>query len=199
MVGLQSQLDLWKFLFLFVSLVVLMTMHVKQEGVSFSPLYLPLFVCIYTDRITSLKMFGSTSLSTPPKQFLCYGFQKFPLSGEKKKKKINKSTQLLWRESYSFVVTQIQNSAVALSFICWFQRIWQNLSKGALLCTGRQASLGMEGLSQSLPYNLVLWDCLTSSHWQKKQPLYKVRTAHSPLFFHFWMKPKSRANIAMWW
>lgn len=113
MLGLQSQLDLRKFLFLFVSFVALVTMHVKEEGVGFSLLYLPLFAYIYMDRINSLKMFGSTPLSTPPKQFLLHGFQKFPLRGGG----INKS-KLLRRESYPFVVTQTKNSAVALSFIC---------------------------------------------------------------------------------
>lgn len=60
MVGLQFQSDLRKFLF--VSLVVLRTMHVKQEGVGFSLLYLPLFACIYMDRTNSLNTFGSTPL-----------------------------------------------------------------------------------------------------------------------------------------
>lgn len=84
----------------------------RQEGVDFfsSCINLPLFMCICVYSINSNgieecspEMFGSTSLSRLSKQFLLHGVKKLLLN---ENKKINNSTQLLWRESCFFVFTQ---------------------------------------------------------------------------------------------
>lgn len=125
----------------------------------------------------SPEMFGSTSPSRLSKQFLLHGVQKFALNG--------KNPQI-----YSASVKRIlllcthanPEWCYHLIFHLTISKDLTEFKQWSISVSWEAGKSGDGGLSQSLPLNLVPWDCLTSSSWQKEQPLYKANVAPSLLF-----------------